>query len=256
MGHKTLVFFLTLAALCMLDKEVQAIALPDLNYTLVQSVNPLDGEPSKYYKFSLAGKSTPSSGILLIKRMDGEFTDIPVFIDKEGIIRAPDKQNEAIIGMDGGYAEKFEVLLAASEKNQDAKPLAKCVIIPFPRIVQDDKGHKIELEAASPDGEHFLITGSGFKPNEQITFKSRSCNESGSVPLKIDAQGNFYISYDPAVIGKTVGPFEVTFCGENMQPLKMRHYWGKIAFCKPNEYKTLKNKYQLPEEQTQVLRSG
>ena len=49
------------------------------------------------------------------------------------------------------------------------------------------------------------------------------------------------------MIGKKEGPFEVTFSGKNMQSLKLRHYWGKIAFTAPNKYKELESKYPLSE---------
>lgn len=248
MNNKILIILLMLTPFCIVDAEEQTAALEELNYTLFASKSPIDGEPSKYYKLSISSKPTPGPGIVIIRRMDGEFNDIPVFINKEGIIQLPDAINDAIFGMDGGYAEKFEVLLAASEKEKDFKPIAKCVIIPFPRIVQDDRGHKIELQAITSNGEHFSITGSGFRPNEQITMQSRSCNESLTFYLKTDEHGKFSFGFNPAVIGKTEGPFEVTFLAEDMKPMKMRHYWGKVAFSQPNKYKTLKNKLPFPEE--------
>lgn len=247
MNNKILIIFLMLTAFCIVDAEEQTAALDELNYTLFTSKNPIDGEPSKYYKLSISSKSTTGPGVVFIERMDEDFIDMPVFIDKEGIIRTSDGINDAIIGMDGGYGERFKVLLVVPEK-KDFKPIAKCVIIPFPRIVQDDGGHKIELQAITSDGEHFSITGSGFKSNGQITLKSRSCNESLTSPLKVDEEGKFFICLSPAVIGKTEGPFEVTFLAEDMKPMKMRHYWGKVAFSPPNKYKTLKNKLPFPEE--------
>lgn len=237
-----------LVTLCIFDEEVQSAALEEINYTLFTSENPVEGEPSKYCTLSISSKPTPSYGIVVIKQMDGKFIDIPVFIDKTGMIRSLDGANDAMIGMDGGYGEKFEVLLAALKTEKDCKPIAKCTIIPFPLIVQDDKGHKIELEAVSSDGEHFLITVSGFKPNEAITMKSRSCHESGMFPLNTDIQGKISFGYNPAVKRKAEGPFEVTFFGENMKPLKIQHYWGKVAFSKPNKYQALKNKLRFPEE--------
>lgn len=248
MKNIILITLLMLAAFCNVYAKEQAEALEELNYTLFTSKNPIDGEPSKYYKLSVSSKSTTGPGVVLVKRMDGEFIEMPVFIDKGGIIRTPDGINDAIIGMDGGYAERFEVLLVISENKKKIKPIAKCVIIPFPRIVSDDKGHKIELQAITSDGEHFSLNGSGFKPNEQITLKSRSCNELLTSPLKTDEEGKFFICLSPAVIGKIEGPFEVTFSGDNMKPLIMRHYWGKVAFSQPNNYKTLRNKLPFPEE--------
>lgn len=247
MIHKILIILLMLAAFCIVDAEEQTAALEELNYTLFTSKSPIDGEPSKYYKLSISSKSTTGPGTVFIERMDGEFIDLPVFIDKKGIIRTSDRTDDAIIGMDGGYGERFKVLLVISEK-KDFKPIAKCVIIPFPRIVQDDRGHKIELQAITSNGEHFSITGSGFRPNEQITMQSRSCNESLTFYLKTDEHGKFFFGFNPAVIGKTEGPFEVTFLAEDMKPMKMRHYWGKVAFSPPNKYKTLKNKLPFPEE--------
>lgn len=248
MKNKILITLLMLAAFCIVNAEEQTVALEELKYTLFLSEKLIGSEPSKYYTLTISSKSTSGSGVIFVKRMDGQFNETLVFIDKEGVIRTSDGKNEVIIGMDGGYAEKFEVLLVSSENKNDFKPIAKCVITPFPCIIQDDKGHKIELKAVTPDGKHFSITGSGFKPDEQITLKSRSCNESLTFPLKTDEQGGFFFGFNPAVIGKTEGPFEVTFLGENMKPMKMRHYWGKVAFTKPNEYKTLKNKLPFPEE--------
>lgn len=248
MNHKILITILMLAIFSIADAEEQTVVLEDLSYTHFSSKNPIDGEPSKYYKLSIPSKSISGPGVIIIVRMDGRFIDEPVFIDKEGVIRTPDGKDDIIVGMDGGYAEKFDILLAVSEKEKDLKPIAKCVIIPFPRIVHDKKGRKIELKASSSDGKQFLITGSGFKPNEQITFKSRSCNELITSPLKIDEQGNFFIIICPAVIGKIEGPFEVTFSGKGMEPMKILHYWGNVAFTQPNKYKTLKNKLPFPEE--------
>lgn len=248
MNNKILIIFVMLAAFCIVDAKEQAVALEELNYTLFTSKNPIDGEPSKYYTLSISSKSTHGPGVVFIERMDGKFNHTPVFINKEGIIRTSDGLYDAIIGMDGGYAEKFEILLTAFENEKDLKPIAKCMIIPFPRIVQDDKGHKIELEAITSDGEHFSFIGSGFKPNEQITLKSRSCNELLTSPLNTNEQGKFFVIISPAVIGKTEGPFEMIVSGEDMKTMNMRHYWGKVAFYPPNKYKTLKNKLLFPEE--------
>lgn len=105
----------------------------------------------------------------------------------------------------------------------------------------------IELNVSSGDDKLFTLTGSGFKPNEKVTLKSRSCNESTTLPLKVNAEGHFCIGYAPSVVGKTEGPFELIFSGENMMPMKIQHYWGHLAFYKPNAYRKLKNKYKFSD---------
>ncbi len=246
MTYKLIFMLLMFTQLNIFAKDFsKTVPLEHLNYELVKSLNPENGEPSKFYKLSFPGKTQPSLGVVIIKRMDDSFNDVPVFIEGDGTIWSVDKKEEGILGFDGGYGEKFEILLAAINKKDEATPLAKCVIIPFPRIVQDDKGHKIELQAASPDGCLFTVTGSGFIPKEKVSIASRSCDESMTFSVEVDDNGNFHLGTAPAVIGKTEGPFELVFTGKDMKPLKMRHYWGEIAFYKPNSYKELRNKYKF-----------
>lgn len=220
-----------------------------LNYELVKTVDSKNGKPAKYYKVSLNGPIKSTKGILTAKNMGGSTCDFPVFIEKDGTIwGSVEKKIPGIMGFDGGYGEKFELILSACDKNKTKIPLAKCEIIPFPFIIQDDEGHKIELKTVDRTGTAFELTGSGFVPKEQLIVKSRSCHESKTFPLEVNANGSFSMVCAPGVIGKTEGPFDFVFSGENMEPMSLQHYWGKIAFYTPNEYETLKDKYKFPNE--------
>jgi hypothetical protein len=240
-------FFLTLTVVTfnIYAKEVKP-TLAELNSKSVQ-VPSENSENHKYYTLSLPHPIEAIKGVVVIKRMDGGFYDFPIFIESDGRILREDKLIEKIFAIKGGYGERFELLLAAINSKEEAKPLAKTVIIPFPLIVKDDKGHFIELKAEDMIGHNFTVHGSGFAPNEHITFTSHSGNETGSFPLQADKQGTFVFGYNPAVIGKTEGPFELTFKVENAKPIKLKHYWGKIAFREPSEYRKLKEKYPLPK---------
>lgn len=245
---KFIFLFLTLVNLNLFAKETgPANSLETLSYECIKSLDPEDLEPSKIYRLSLSHPIDATSGIVIIKSMDGGFSNFPIYIEQNGRLMTENRVEEKLFGFNGGYAEKFEVLLAATKDNGDTKPLAKCVITPFPHMVQDDQGRKIELKAEDHMGYSFTIHGSGFHPNEKITVKSCSHNESASFPLDVDNQGNFVFGYNPAVVGKTEGSFKLTFSGKNIKPLKLQHYWGKIAFDGPNKYKKLKEKYPFPE---------
>jgi hypothetical protein len=225
--------------------DVTASSLENLKYELI-STSTTNQEPSKWYRLSFPRKMKSSSGLLMMKDMNDKFVDIPVFIDEDGNIWSQDK-TKYLFGMGGGYGERFEMLLAVGDTEKDLEPIAKCVIIPFPRFVEDKQGRRIEIQADTPDGDHFTIVGSGFAPKEVLTFKSRSCDETLGSDFKVDENGGFCLGYAPAVIGKKEGPFEVTFSGKNMEPLKLRHYWGRIAFTQPNKYKELESKYSFSE---------
>ena len=250
MAYKIIAIFL-LTAQSLVANEFNDNSLKALNYKFIQTLDYADNGISKFYKLSYPGKIKPSHGLISIKNIGGNFTHTPVYIAEGGMIwfNAHNETIEGIFGFDGGYGEKFEILLTTMDTKGKVEPLAKCEIIPFPRIIQDAKGHRIELQAMTADGQSFLFIGSGFAPKEKLSFKSRSCHESLTHSVNVDNNGIFYMEYCPAIIGQNEGPFEVTFSGENMNPLKIRHYWGKIAFTPPKKYTALKSKYKLPVEQ-------
>lgn len=242
MNYKRVVVSALLAVLSLFVGQLEVNAIEDLSYELVKAGVQANQEPINYYQLSLSQKTQSSLGYVVIKSMDGQFSDFPVFIAEDGSIQLEDKSEECVFGFGGGYGERFEVLLAKIVR-KEAEPIAKCVIIPFPLCTQDENGHYIELKAESEDGKHFSIVGSGFNPKEKITFISRSYDETIEHPITVDAKGEFRMGYAPAVIGKKEGPFEVTFSGKTTtEPLKIRHYWGKIAFCPLNKYKELESR--------------
>jgi hypothetical protein len=246
MIYKILLTFILLTSANLFARESSnPPSLENLDYMLVQSLDPKIGEPSRYYKFSIHRQNEDTPGTIVVRKMNGTFVNYPVFIKKDGSILTPDKQYEQIMGFDGGYAEKFELLLVANNKYGGIQPLAKCVLIPFPRILKDKAGHKVVLNVESGDGHQFTFTGSGFPASKQMIVKSRSCHESTSFPLETDEKGNFIFGYSPAVVGRTEGPFELVFTAEDMTPLRVTHYWGHLAFYKPNAFKKLKDKYQF-----------
>lgn len=244
MSYKKYIAGFLLAIQALLTIELTANALEDLKYELSSTGTTKNQEPSKWYKISFPRPMKSSKGVVMMKTMDDQFTDIPVFIDGQGQIWSSDKKKN-LFGFGGGYGERFEILLAVGDK--DLKPIGKCVIIPFPLFIEDEQGRKVEIQASTPDGDHFTIEGSGFAPKEVVTFKSISCHETLDADFEVDEHGRFHMGYAPAVIGKKEGPFEVTFSGKNMQPLKLRHYWGRIAFAQPNKYKELESKYPFSE---------
>lgn len=220
--------------------------LADLNYELVRTSEAPGLEPIKSYKLSFPKTTKSFFGMVAMINMDGNFSEVLVWVSEDGKILTTDKKQENTFGFSGGYGEKFDLLLTYT-KDETSEPIAKCEIIPYPLIAKDENGHSIEIQAITNNGEHFVIIGSGFIPKEKITFKSKSCDESMSHPFIVDNSGSFTMTYSPATIGKTEGLFEVTFIGLHMKPLKIQHFWGKIAFTYPNEYKKLKAKYGLSE---------
>ena len=247
MFYKSLIFFLILTFQFVCAQDVE-YSLPNLNYELVESLNPMDGEPSKYYQLFISPQAQASQGVLMIRKMNGEFVNQHVFIEADGTIWAQNKTKGRRINFGGGYGEKLQLLLAAVKSKIDAEPLAKCEFVPFPLFVNDDKGHKIEVIADTSDGKHFTVMGSGFRPKEIISFNSCSSHERLENSFAANDQGTFEFGYSPAVLGEVEGPFQLTFCGENMKPLILHHYWGKIAFYRASRYKALAAKYPFPDE--------
>lgn len=235
----------------MKDVQVHTIAgeqTSTLNYELEPIKALPDGQRVRFAKLHATGDFHHGDGVMKMRLMNGSTSEFEVSIDKDGSIKKPDSEDKFVLCMAGGYGEAFEYELFTGKNKKETMSIGKCAIIPFPIIRQDGKGRKVELTPESPEGDVFLLTGSGFLPNEKIHYRSRSCDEVIVQDFEASNTGDFNVMSMPGVIGQIEGPFEITLSSANMEPMKIRHLWGKIAFRNPGEFKELLGKYKFPDE--------
>lgn len=222
-------FFRTLAAcfLAVTSLLTAAQEPPQLNVELIQEGVLENGSPVKYVKFSPSGSFKPGPGFLVCKHKNGALDINSVYIDADGTLKSEDGKDDVMFPMAGKLMENFEILLVAGTNQNDLQSLGGCSLVPFPAVVTDEAGHRIQMSEISTDNKHFVIVGSGYAPNETIRFTSRSGNEELSHDFKADSEGNFMFGESPAVIGMKGGTFTVTFTGADKNPLKLSHHWGE-----------------------------
>jgi hypothetical protein len=119
-----------------------------------------------------------------------------------------------------GKAEPKRLALV-SEDGQFKGALA---IEPFPNATTD-KGCRLESIIGAPKGEITYIQGSGFEPNEELTTDGESYGEKNHFVSKAEADGSFFATTMPNVLGKASGITTFEVKGKNCDP-KLSFSWG------------------------------
>ena len=227
--------------------DINSQAVPQISCQFVSDSCLTNQSPARLYRMQIPSPVRDTPAILFTRQLDNNVNGHPVYLSKNGSIRSPDASKDAIMAFSGGYGESFDLLLFEVDKKGNPlidKLIARGFIIPFPLKFLDTQGHTVEIHPLDGNGEFFMINYSGFFPNEQIQFTSRSSGESMTDIITANENGFGCMGYAPAVVGRNEGPFEICFKTKNMpQSLTIKHYWGKIAFRTLNKYHELQQKY-------------
>jgi hypothetical protein len=97
-------------------------------------------------------------------------------------------------------------------------------IVPDP-IIGKDKGCTLTVERLLPHFELAFITGSGFRPNSDVSFDSQSYDEKHPVKTVADGDGNIQFALMPFVSGHKKGTTTVKGVGMTCSP-SIKFDWG------------------------------
>ena len=229
------------------EKIIKSDNIPEIVFEIVREVDDPGIEITKYYTMRLPSGWIQGPVLVIVKLLNNSFLDFPLYVGNDGFVKGNDTVSNYLWGTSAGYGESLEVLivptLPGGSITKGVKPLGKGTFIPFPLIVKDDQGHSIEVVAIGAEGHYFTVMGKGFTSKERIFSLSRSSDEVLSYFIDADENGNVQMGFAPAVIGEREGQFSITFRTEKMAPLTLNHYWGRIAFSTPKEYKALADKF-------------
>jgi hypothetical protein len=105
--------------------------------------------------------------------------------------------------------------LALVSPDEDVKVTA--FVVPDP-IVGKNKGCSVEVVRLMAKFELVMLKGSGFGPNEEVSFWSESYGETHEGKPKADSDGKFDVALLPFVKGKTGGEMKMLVKGTACSP--------------------------------------
>lgn len=220
-----------------------------LKYELVHEskVSNLEKDPSRIFVLSVDKVEAETPALLICQRLNKTNSKNPVLLKKNGQIVSP-KNEFFLFTSSAGYGEVFDMTLVKLNSNytlpEKVEILAECKFVPWPLILEDKAGHRIEILAIDIGGKSFFFKGTGYKPNESIEFISQSKGyQKKYEKLKADINGSFTGTYLPQMGDCESGPFELIFKDGNSSFLRLQHFWGKYAFAWPNFHKKLKQQF-------------
>ena len=101
---------------------------------------------------------------------------------------------------------------------------AAVVIVPNP-ITSKDKGCRLSVEQLTPRFEVAYFTGAGFPPNSDVSFETRSYDETHPIKTKTGAEGNLEFAILPFVAGHQKSTTTVKGLGVECSP-SIKFDWG------------------------------
>ena len=107
--------------------------------------------------------------------------------------------------------------------NGDSK--ASIVIVPEP-IAAKDKGCTLDVVRLTPGFELAFFTGTGYRPNLEITFDSESYGEKHTVKTTADGEGKIHFGIMPFVSGHSKGTTRMAAVGAPCSP-SLKFDWGQ-----------------------------
>jgi len=119
-----------------------------------------------------------------------------------------------------GKAEPKRLALVS----EDGQLRGSVAIVPFPNATTD-KGCHLESVIGTPKGEITYIQGDGYEPNEELTTDGESYGEKNHFVAKAEADGSYFATTMPSVLGKESGITTFEVKGKNCDP-KLTFSWG------------------------------
>ncbi|MBS0637909.1 MAG: hypothetical protein JSS12_10390 [Verrucomicrobia bacterium] len=117
----------------------------------------------------------------------------------------------------------------------DNKRAVAALCYPNPIEYTWDDGATFWLELTTGDCCRFAFFGKGFKPNEDVTYISRSYDEVLEGKYPIAPEGKLIGFINPSVIGKTGGTASLTIKRKNSDEVcEIKYSWGTEAMGLPN----------------------
>jgi hypothetical protein len=117
-------------------------------------------------------------------------------------------------------AEPYRIALIS----QDQKSKIFVRVIPDP-IMKTSGRCTIEAIRLLPKFEIGMLSGKGFKPNEDLSFSSSSSGESHDSKAKADANGDYLMALLPFVAGKNKGKTDIRLSSPSCSPA-LSFDWG------------------------------
>ena len=160
---------------------------------------------------------------LAAKWMNGRTADVQkgLRIDEAGRVLGQDG-DEVELALASMHLGEYIVFLLSSE---DGAAKAKVEITPFPIEAEGPGGCRLNVQLTTTSGEMFVITGSGFRPGEDLKTKSKSSDEAAETTMKGRPDGTLKVVMFPAVVGRTGGDasFEAS---DSVCSVKVNYKWG------------------------------
>ena len=143
-------------------------------------------------------------------------------IDESGSVRTADG-DEFDLSLGGMFLGEYVKFGLVSE---DAASKAFVEITPFPIQDEGTGGCRLFVRPMEASGQAFSITGSGFKPNEDLKIHSTSSNESGDSKVKGRDDGSLKFVLFPATVGRKGG--DATFqASDSTCTVNVSYKWGE-----------------------------
>jgi len=168
--------------------------------------------------FRATGFSAEEELSLWRKVQDGSYTEFPVALTPEGVLRMPDKgapdrrvqagrpkRPKEVLSTSflfGGFVLGEALQMAVHSNTTGKSAFAKVIL--FPIEAQAAGGCAAAAELLSPDGYAFVITFRGFTPGEEVEVVSLYKKEKIPHALKASERGELsqYVMFGPGDKGK------------------------------------------------------
>ncbi len=115
--------------------------------------------------------------------------------------------------------------------SQDKNSCIASVITPNPIEFSWEDGAYVCLIMETRDANRFILTGKGFKPNEQLFVKSESCDSQLAKGMKASADGTIVANINATVMNEIGGQASITIqrCEPDSPIGTLRYFWGADA---------------------------
>lgn len=110
--------------------------------------------------------------------------------------------------------------------SKDGKEVISTKVIPFPLEAEGRGGAKISLEAQDTNGITFLIYMQGFKPYEQVMFKTKTATQNSSKVITTNERGEFMGVLSHTHENPKLGKDSKVEVMRTNETLKIDYTWG------------------------------
>jgi hypothetical protein len=158
-----------------------------------------------------------------------------VYVNSKGLLMShkprPEQKDSDFVGDDefqmtvqAARAEPVRYALASNDK----KFLVSGTVVPFP-LEDTDRGCRLEVRLAQPDGSAVLIYADGLHANAEIPFQLLTADEPGTGKFSVNAQGHAVTTVYPSANGKDSGTLRVSLARPECS-VSVDIPWGKGSY--------------------------